>query len=60
MSYIGQEKHSHGIGDGRGKENKGQGHSGEDTINRKGLRGGKAKALQATGNPDSFGAGQNI
>ena len=34
-----------------GKRIKGRADSGEDTINRKGLNGGKAKALQAVGNP---------
>ena len=60
FSYCWKQKHSHRVGDGRGKKDKGKGHAGKDSVNRQSLRVRKAGAHQLIGNPDCFCTSKNI
>lgn len=58
--HAGQQKHRHGIGDGGGKEDEGQCHTGQHSVHGKCLRSGQPRCLQTVGNPNGFRAGQQV
>lgn len=60
LRYAWQQQDRHGVGDGGGKEDEGERHTGEDAVYGKRLRTAETGHLQAAGNPDGFGAGKDV
>ena len=55
-----QQDHSHGIGNGGWKKDKGKCHSCQNTVDRKSFPGSKTGEDQTAGNPDGLCTGEQV
>ena len=54
LCHSGKQDYGQGIGDGGGKENKGQGHAGQNSVQAQGVRMAQSESNQPVRHEDGF------